>query len=443
MTAGGPKAVVLSPTFYSHFNPLLVLASALQRAGAEVVVGCGQAFAAQVEAADMRFIPLDISRNANVGIAQQTEQARAEAARLEAFFHATREGPIATLMLQSRHRQDDMLSDPHRLRREIAALDADERPDFYIIDQLSYAVTLALTCLQLPFVTFCPGHPTYIPTGGELFGVPYRWPQEIIPTKEALAVLRAVATETDQRFTRIFNNIIATHAPDVAPVDSAFRVASSQARVFMYPEFDHLQRASDDVENIFMGYSFTPEPLPSKWQVRLAGTLPGAPTVLITLGTFLSARDDVLVHCIEGVIDYDPQAKVIVSAGANADRLSRWRSESVVVASFVPQKALLAHVDMVIHHGGNNSFTETLFHGKPMLILPFSSDQFAIAHDAQSYGLAEVLDPNVFDHAALGDRLHRLLVPERSASLARWQKHVRSRGPDYAAGRLLAVAIGH
>jgi UDP:flavonoid glycosyltransferase YjiC (YdhE family) len=102
------------------------------------------------------------------------------------------------------------------------------------------------------------------------------------------------------------------------------------------------------------------------------------------------------------------------------------------VDAFVPQKALLPYMDLVVHHGGCNSFTETLFYGKPMLILPFSSDQFSIGHDAQVTGLAECLDPNRFSDEELGEKMARMLSAERRESLARWQRHVTARGPDYA-----------
>ena len=432
------KIVVLSPPFYSHFHPMLTLARALHRAGAEVVVACSEAFAPEIEAAGLRFIPLDINRNANVGVAQQTQQAQEEKARLDAFFRATEDGPIATLMLQSRHRQADMLTDPDRLRREIAAIDASERSDLYLSDQLSYAVTLALICLQLPFVTFCPGHPTYIPTGDQLFGVPYAWPREFDVSDADLAALRSVAAETDRRFTAIFNRVIAAHAPGVDPVDSAFRVASPIARLFRYPDFGDLHQGAGGSESIFMGYSFEPEALPTSWSARLARPSTEAPTILLTLGTLLSARADVLGACIEALARYDPDATIIVSAGANVDRLASWRSERVIIERFVPQKALLAEVDAVIHHGGNNSFTESLYHGTPMILMPFSSDQFAIAHDAQQHGLAEVLDPNALTDRGLHGRLDALFSAERAATLRHWRQHIRDRGPDYAAARLVS-----
>ena len=46
---------------------------------------------------------------------------------------------------------------------------------------------------------------------------------------------------------------------------------------------------------------------------------------------------------------------------------------SMSIAGF-PQPSVIPLVDAVIHHGGNNSFTECLYFGKPALIMPYVWD---------------------------------------------------------------------
>ena len=48
-----------------------------------------------------------------------------------------------------------------------------------------------------------------------------------------------------------------------------------------------------------------------------------------------------------------------------------------LVREFLPQVALLGRCAVAVTHGGNNSVTESLHSGVPMLVLPFSTDQFA------------------------------------------------------------------
>jgi UDP:flavonoid glycosyltransferase YjiC (YdhE family) len=106
----------------------------------------------------------------------------------------------------------------------------------------------------------------------------------------------------------------------------------------------------------------------------------------------------------------------------------------------VPQTALLPHVDLVVHHGGNNSFTECLYHGRPMVILPFSSDQFNIASDAEIAGLAEVADPNSFGQEEMRGKLRAAMKAgkalEPGAPLRYWRDWVRERGPAHGVREL-------
>ena len=83
---------------------------------------------------------------------------------------------------------------------------------------------------------------------------------------------------------------------------------------------------------------------------------------------------DVLEKLIIGSKKANPDSLLIVSAGSNAGKLNEYRSDSVIIEEFIPQKALMPYMDSVIFHGGCNTFTEALYYGKPMIILPFSRE---------------------------------------------------------------------
>ncbi len=441
-----PRIAVVSPPFLSHAQPLSVLAGALARCGADVYFVSAPSFAPLARSADVEFVSLTVTPNANTGIAQRTRQGARETERLEEFLRSTRDGAIAALLTQARHRGEDMLSDPAGVLAGIRTLDARLSPDWYVVDQLSYPVTLALHCLGLRYATFCPGHPTYVPqTADTLFGVPYAWPRAIQPAPGRVAELRRAARANDAAFTERFAEVVRTHAPTVRTPVRAFALASRQAVLFNYPRFDWLPEHPRNGTRFLYGGHCAPaaEPSPGEaWEGlvhRLRET--HSRLVLVALGTFLSARDDVLAKLVRGVLLEVPEAAVVVAAGERTAALAHLSAPNVHIADVVPQRWLLGRADAMVHHGGNNSFTECVASGTPALILPFSSDQFSIAHDAERAELAVCLDPSRLGPRMAGSAVRQLLT-DLPAGLSRWTREVGRRGPDWMASRLMRAMGG-
>jgi UDP:flavonoid glycosyltransferase YjiC (YdhE family) len=430
------RIVFMSPPFYSHFQPMLVLARAFRRAGAEVTIACSKSFSYSIAAAGFDFWEIEINRNANTGIAVKTEQERSETDRLDGFIEATKSGAMAVLTYQAQHRKADMLSNPVELQQEIARLVDHIQPDLFVVDQLSYGVTLALHASDLSYCTFCPGHPTYIPTGEQRFGVPYAWPAGFQPDQTEVQPLIALADEVDSQFTRLFNQVIQAVNPHRSTVDSAFRLCSPSAILFNYPDFGHLHQEKGGAKKYFLGACFEAQPLDQEW-MDLLDRHQERMKILISLGTFLSARSDVLERLITALQIRFPHAALFVAAGASREALVQYESDSVILSEFLPQTGLLPHMNLVIHHGGNNSFTETLSFGKPAVILPFSSDQFAIAHDGERWGIATVLNPNDFTAEQLEAAVKWSLQPETREHLLSCQRKLPQNGIDQAAAAII------
>jgi zeaxanthin glucosyltransferase len=64
-----------------------------------------------------------------------------------------------------------------------------------------------------------------------------------------------------------------------------------------------------------------------------------------------------------------------------------------LVSEFLPQIEILRYA-VAITHGGNNSVTEALAVGARLLVMPFSTDQFAGAAALEQAGRGTVLPPN-------------------------------------------------
>ena len=125
---------------------------------------------------------------------------------------------------------------------------------------------------------------------------------------------------------------------------------------------------------------------------------PATPLVYVSFGSFLSVRADVLARVVTALSSLP--VRVALAVGS-ADRAVLGEvPDGWLVREFLPQVALLERCALAVTHGGNNSVTESLHSGVPMLVLPFSTDQFAGAAAIENAGVGLVLDPN---KASVGD----------------------------------------
>lgn len=426
--------VVISPPFYSHAKGLLALSVGLRESGARVTFACSREFKSSAAEKGLEFVELDISSNRNTGIATATVQPAEERTRLLEYLEATKAGAVAALLAQTRHREKDMLAAPEATIRQVASLVRRTNADWYLVDYLSFAVTVALHSLRQRFATFCGGHPVSIPrSASHIFGVPPAWPTAISPGRKALETLRAEALTAEREFTAVCGRLISSIDPAVPPIERVFTHVSRHAVVFDYPP--GVDGLTPSPHHVYAGHlTFPPAPLPDEWQRRLARST-GRTRILVALGTFHSAREDVLRAVVAGVRDSIRGATLIVAAGERRDALAELAGPDVIVDSFVPQESLLRQVDVMIHHGGNNSFIECAAAAVPAVILPFGADQFSIARDGERLGVARVLDPNRSLRETIGPAIVASMNddPQPRKALA---DRVHERGPLWASRRL-------
>lgn len=76
------------------------------------------------------------------------------------------------------------------------------------------------------------------------------------------------------------------------------------------------------------------------------------------------------------------------------------------------QTKLLQMFDLVVHHGGNNTTTETLAWGKPAIVLPLFLDQFDNATRVAETGYGIRLNPFTVSESGLLDAVEGILSDE-------------------------------
>jgi UDP:flavonoid glycosyltransferase YjiC (YdhE family) len=383
--------LVITPDYASHALPLLTIGRAWQRQGQRVVVATGPAMAPLVRSAGMEYTELIMSRGSNAGVIR-TRQAQDEEARsLEAFFAATRRGMVETLRYQAEQRSIDLLWRPVQVaRRTLRILDV-HAPDAVLVDHLAFGATIGLRAAGTPYGDVVLGHPTALPVGEEVYGVPSAWPPAIKPDPLEIESLRVTARGVSEAFTHAYNEALRMVGSDVPMVDDAFR-AHGDLVLYNYPAALHGPvRTARLPRHVFLG-SVMRQEIPDHDVVAWLARPDDRPLVVVSLGTFMSTRVDVLERIAASLGKLD--VRVAMAIGGNRpDDVGPLPDDWLVRAS-LPQVSLLEQAHLLVTHGGNNSITEALHFGVPMLVLPFSTDQFDGAA-AVERGLAGVaLDPN-------------------------------------------------
>jgi MGT family glycosyltransferase len=111
-------------------------------------------------------------------------------------------------------------------------------------------------------------------------------------------------------------------------------------------------------------------------------------------------------------------------------------------AEFLPQVSVLPLVDLVITHGGNNTTTEALHFGKPMIVLPLFWDQYDNAQRIAELGLGARLDTYRFTDEQLHGALARLLTDAALASrLDSASKQIQARDGLHRAAAIIEATV--
>lgn len=230
-----------------------------------------------------------------------------------------------------------------------------------------------------------------------------------------------------------FNTFLAEHGEAPYPFGQFFE-ASPYLNVLLYPEAVRFERAQPLPAERFLYLEGCvrqekPYPLPAFERNE------GDPLVYLSFGSLGSGDVPLMRQLIDALGRFPCRA--LVNVGAYKAQYTDLPG-NVHIDSWFPQPSVIPQVDVVIHHGGNNSFTECLLFGKPAVVMPFAWDGHDNAMRAHETGHGLRLTRGDWTEAALHDALRTCLTDAAMHErMRRTSEQMKARnGPASAASAL-------
>ena len=238
-----------------------------------------------------------------------------------------------------------------------------------------------------------------------------------------------------------FNEFVTSSGAPALP-DLEFIHSSEHANLYVYPEeADYVAERPLDATWTRMDSSVRTTDEPYEIPAEVADRPEDSALIYLSLGSLGSADVDLMKRLID-VLGRTPH-RFIVSKGPQHSEYEL--ADNMVGAEFVPQTRIIPQVDLVITHGGNNTTTEAMHFGKPMILLPLFWDQYDNAQRMHELGFGRRLATYAFTDEEMNDALSALLgdsaLHERMAAMG--ERIRSSNGTEVGADVIERVAREH
>ncbi|OTF75395.1 hypothetical protein BLA29_006506 [Euroglyphus maynei] len=195
--------------------------------------------------------------------------------------------------------------------------------------------------------------------------------------------------------------------------DDNFLPLSPHLNIFGYPKelnYDDIVEMPENFIQIdaFCRREIQPKPfeLPEEFKSKLN---PEDKLIYLSLGSMGSVDVDLMKRIVKALSK--SSYKYIVSKGALHDEYEL--ADNMWGEAFLPQVNILPLVDMVITHGGNNTVTETMSFGKPMIVMPLFGDQYDNAQRIREKGFGNRIEAYRFKDDELIEMIDTIINDEQ------------------------------
>jgi UDP:flavonoid glycosyltransferase YjiC (YdhE family) len=168
---------------------------------------------------------------------------------------------------------------------------------------------------------------------------------------------------------------------------------------------------------------------------------PGDPWVLVTISS--QRQDDLPLAEAALMAMADRPVRVVVTLGTDrsADQVTTVPANARLERT-ASHAAVLERGALMVSHAGHGSVMKALWHGRPMVLVPWGRDQPGVAARAAALGVARVLPPNDASPEALAGAIDRVLTEQRLRdTAARHRERLRRTDPPATAASLLEALL--
>lgn len=282
----------------------------------------------------------------------------------------------------------------------LRAIVAEHRPDVIVEDNV--VLFPALVSTGAPFVRIVSCSPLEMP------GPDVPPPFSGLPSadRSQWEAYRAEFDRTHRAMWTDFNAWVREQGADPLP-ELEFMPRDNAANLYVYPaEADYVGDRPLDASWARMDSSVRETDAEYVLPQQLAERPASSALIYLSLGS-LGGADVELMQRLVDVLG-TTEHRFIVSKGPQADRITL--ADNMIGDQMLPQTKVIPQVDLVISHGGNNTVTETLHFGKPLIVLPLFWDQYENAQRIDELGYGVRLDTYAFTDEQLTGAVDRIIA---------------------------------
>lgn len=298
------------------------------------------------------------------------------------------------------------------------------------------------------------------------------WSAQLAPhTKGVVGQVRPHIVLTSLFGTCVGHHLTSEYGLPWAAINSTFYIGPNPPRplerdfseraadVFRYSVVPYLDRATLVLHATDPVFDYDPWRMPR--QHRYVGPLlwelpgrvpdylgePGEPWVLCTLSSLVQDDLPIARAAIDALGHHASTRRLVVTVGPGhtvyeLDRAHVLEAGARVFAEqYIPHSSVLERGQLLISHAGHGSVMKALRYGVPMVLVPWSRDQFGVAARSESMGAARVIPKEALSVRAMAEAVERVLSePSYADRAAEAARRLRSEDPVPDAVELIEQA---